>query len=629
MNNQSDQEVRLRRKLDRERRAREEAEALLETRSKELFEGSLWLQEAASRLSTSESHLRAVLNAAQEAIITFDERGLIYEANRAAEVLFHFEANEMVGLRMQPLIPELREGLEALLQRCHEPDGHDILAFEVMGLSASADRLPISLSLREIPPIPGEGQRYVALITDRRRELALERQLNQISTQASLQLFDQNEPLVLPKRGHLEERFLSEQRAAQSAARSIFAAVLCINIDRFKRVNDLLSFDAGDRIITRLGANLQGIVRTLAQPLQWDVTTVRLEGDEFAVLLLSPTPFQEIEGWVRRLRAQFAQPLESHGQRFVFSLSAGCALGTLGDDVSDLLIRADRAMRVAKQRGGNAFRLEEMSHGATRTGKSVEHNIILGLERKQFAPFFQPKVSLQHGEIVGFEALMRWPHPERGLIPLGEFLPTLEVSSLMLDVGLQLFEQVIRVAKAWDAAGIAVPISFNVSNGELLSQTYRTELLRIFQSAKIPSGRIVLEITESVIANLGLTGEEIFASLQQNGFKLSIDDFGVGSSSLSRLRGMPVQELKIDRSFVTGIEHSSRDLELLSGVIQLGRSLGLDVVLEGVESEAQIQIIRPFGDLAIQGFYYSKAVPAREAQMLLHAQPWRNCNQSR
>lgn len=624
----TDQEARLRRKLDRERRAREEAEALLETRSKELFEGSLWLQEAASRLSSSESHLRAVLNAAQEAIVTFDERGMIFEANAAAEQLFHFEHDEMLGLRIQSLIPELKEGLGSLLDRCRESEARGIAAFEVMGLNSAAEKLPISLSLRVIPPIPGEGVRFVGLITDRRRELALERQLNQISTQASLLLIDQNEPLILPRRSHLEERFISEQRAALAAGRVIHCTTLCVNIDRYKRVNDLLSFDAGDRIISRLGAQLQSISKELAQQRDWDSTTVRLEGDEFAILLLSPAPFEDLEHWVRRLRARFGEPVESHGQRFVFSLSVGGAIGTLEDEFSDLLARADRATRVVKQRGGNAFRLEEGASGSAQPGRAVEHNIILGLERRQFEPFFQPKVSLETGEILGFEALMRWQHPTRGLVPLGEFLPTLEVSSLMLDVGLQLFEQVVQLVQAWERQGISIPISFNVSNGELLSQTYRSELFRLTQAAQVPPERIVLEITETVIANLGLTGEEIFSALRSQGFLLSIDDFGVGSSSLSRLRSMPVQELKVDRSFVTGIHHSRRELDLLSGVIQLGKSLGLDIVLEGVETQAQLDAVRGFGELAIQGFYFSKAVQASEALSLVRSQPWRGQHDS-
>ncbi|MEY2776282.1 MAG: hypothetical protein RLY30_380 [Pseudomonadota bacterium] len=618
------QEAMLRRKIARERKAREEAEELLEFRSKELYEGSLWLQEAASRLSLSESHLRAVLNAAQEAIITFDEHGLIYEANQTAEELFHFQPKDMLGLRIQSLIPELKESLKGLIDRSSETEEGSIAAFEAMGLNSAAEKLPISLSLRKIPPLPGEGTRFVGLITDRRRELALERQLNQITSQTSLSLFDQGEALILPRRAHLEERFLSEQRAAADGASQIHAAVLCINIDRFKRVNSLLSYDAGDRLITKLGSTLQSLASELAKLKGWEATTVRLEGDEFATLLLSPSPLSDLENYVRRLRAMFGQPVEYHAQRFVFSLSVGGAVGLLTDDFSNLLDFADRAMRVVKQRGGNGFKADALTSESHTPGRTVEHNIILGLERNQFTPYFQPKVELNSGLICGFESLLRWPHPERGLIPLGEFLPTLEVSSLMLDVGLQVFEQVLQMALALEQHGFKGPVSFNVSNGELLSQTYRSELVRLTAEAGVPPGAVMLEITETVMANLGLTGDEIFASLRDQGFLLSIDDFGVGSSSLARLRSMPVQELKIDRSFVTGISHSRHDRELLSGIVQLGRSLGLSLVLEGVETKDQIDILSGLGEIKIQGFYYSKALPQEAALRMALDQPWRS-----
>lgn len=612
----------LRRKLQRERSAREEAERLLETRSQELYEGSLWLREAASRLSLSESHLRAILNAAQEAILTFDAAGTIFEANESAETLFHFESQEMVGLKIHSLMPELKDGLASLLSRCEDSSG--VAAFEVMGLNSSAERLPISLSLRKIPPIPGEGTRFVGLITDRRRELALERQLNEFTSQSRLTLFDQSEALVLPRRAHLEERFISEQRAVQATGQAVHIAVLCLNIDRYKRVNDALSYDAGDRIIARLGASLQSIAGELSKLKQWEAITVRLEADEFAILLMSPEPLDDLENWVRRLRAMFGQPIESHGQRFVFSLSVGGAIGTFEEEVSEVLSRADRAMRVVKQRGGNGFKLEAQSGQSSMTGRAVEHNIILALERRQFTPFFQPKVDLASGEIIGFEALLRWEHPDRGLIPLSEFLPTLEVSSLMLDVGLQVFAQVVQCAQAWRAQGLSLPISFNVSNGELLSQTYRAELLRITREHDIDPGQIVLEITETVMANLGLSGDEIFASLRQQGFRLSIDDFGVGSSSLARLRSIPVHELKVDRSFVTGIAQSNQDLELLRGIVQLGNSLGLGIVLEGVESAEQLSALQTLGPLTIQGFYFSRALPREAALNLAVSQPWRH-----
>jgi EAL domain-containing protein (putative c-di-GMP-specific phosphodiesterase class I) len=223
---------------------------------------------------------------------------------------------------------------------------------------------------------------------------------------------------------------------------------------------------------------------------------------------------------------------------------------------------------------------------------------------------------------LGFEALLRWQHPERGLIPLGEFLPVLESSSLMLDVGLQIFEQVVATMAQWQAKGVHLPVSFNVSNGELLSEHFRASLSRLVKQAGVSPDQIYLEITETVLANLGGTGEDIFTELQQAGFRLSVDDFGVGTSSLSRLRSIPLREIKVDRSFITDVTSSSRDLELLRGIVNLAKSLGLEVVIEGVESPQQLSIAKSLGHLSIQGFCYSRAVNPMQAFELIERQPF-------
>lgn len=615
----------LRRKLARERRAREEAEQLLDTRSRELCEGSLWLQEAASRLSANEAQLRAILDAAQEAIITFDEQGTIFEANAAATALFHFEDEEMLGVNVGSVIPDLKSSLEQVLtetRRLEEQGG--LAATETIAHTAGADHLPITLSLRAIPATLGLGNRYVALVTDRRKESDLERRLHEIMNQG------EGAPLSPTVRGDfrnrllLKEKLRTERRAALEAGHSCFVAVVCLNVDRFKRVNDLLGFDAGDRILERIGERMERLLQAPEMPSGWQASLCRLAGDEFAALLFASSPFEDLDVWSRQFANRMAVPLEAYDQRFVFSLSMGAAVSEVQQaEFEALLIQADLALRTIKLRGGNGFRLYAVAsdHEAQRP-KATEHNIILGLERRQFHPFFQPKVCCQTRQIIGFEALLRWQHPDRGLIPLGEFLPVLETSSLMLDVGLQVFEQVVKTMKQWESVGCRLPVSFNVSNGELLSQGYRTELVRLVQAAHINPSLIVLEITETVLANLGSTGDDIFQELLEAGFRLSVDDFGVGTSSLSRLRSIPLCEIKVDRSFISGIAHSRRDLDLLKGIVNLGHSLGLDVVLEGVESELQLEAVRGLGDLTIQGFYFSKAVDEVQALALARSQPF-------
>lgn len=621
----------LRRKLARERSAREEAEQLLDTRSRELFEGGLWLQEAAARLSANEGQLRAILDAAQEAIITFDEQGTIFEANSAAAQLFHFQNDEMLGLSVGSIIPDLKANLSQVLSETRRLEAAGSLAAtDTIAFTAGADHLPITLSLRAIPPILGLDNRYVALVTDRRKESDLEKRLHEIMSQGT---GAQISPAV---RGDFKNRLLlkellrAERRAARDAGHSCYVAVVCLNIDRFKRVNDLLGFDAGDRVLERIGERMEGELKSAHLPEGWQASLCRLSGDEFAALVFAPTPFEAMEAWTRSFANRIGVPLEAYDQRFVFSLSIGVAVSEIHSaEFEALLIQADLALRTVKLRGGNGFRLycSTTDHDAQRP-KATEHNIILGLERHQFFPFFQPKVCGQSGDIKGFEALLRWQHPDRGLIPLGEFLPVLETSSLMLDVGLQVFERVVQTMQHWASVGCRLPVSFNVSNGELLSQGYRSELIRLMTRYQIDPSLLVLEITENVLSNLGSTGDGIFQELLDAGFKLSVDDFGVGTSSLSRLRSIPLCEIKVDRSFTSGIAHSQRDLDLLKGIVNLGHSLGLGVVIEGVESELQLTAVQGLGNLTIQGFYFSKAVDNREALALAQEQPWSHHPQS-
>lgn len=427
--------------------------------------------------------------------------------------------------------------------------------------------------------------------------------------------------LMCGSRAALKTHFQSTAAKASKTGHGQ-AVMLMLNVDRFKRINDQLGFDAGDATIAHIGERLQRFLQSRAALHEGFLC--RLHGDDFVILWSESLASAPVPTWLGELRSALSEPLEIQGQRFVFSVSVGlaqCPWSSAGFD--ELLSDADMAMRLVKMRGGNGVQVYARSDAAPRLRvRETEHSVILGLERRQFHPFFQPKVCALTGQIVGFEALLRWVHPERGLIPLTEFFPMLQNSSLMIEVGLQLFSQLVETQKMWRAQGCDVPMSFNLSNGELLSQPFRTELLRLLGQAGVPPSCICLEITETVLSDLGDTGEAIIAELRQAGFLLSMDDFGVGTSSLARLSHIPLTEMKVDRSFIIDIDNSDKDFDLLRGIVNLGQSLGLSVVLEGVESEAQMHLAKTLGDLTIQGFYYSKAVDSRQAFDMVRAQPF-------
>jgi diguanylate cyclase (GGDEF)-like protein len=479
----------------------------------------------------------------------------------------------------------------------------------------------VQLTLRLLPADSGTAVNFAALIRDRSRESALQEQLR-LALQGHVP-HAVDETSVFHTRAYLKARFNDVKALAAKSAPDAFVAVACVNIDRFKRVNELLGYDAGDHAITAIGQRIETFLRHEADANGWDVGMCRMSGDEFALVLISERPFVGLADWSKRLQSCLAAPLETHNQRFVFSLSAGVAAGELlNSEFEALLTDSEMSMRAIKLRGGNDCLIYAAQQGQSSRPRATEHNVILGMERKQFQPFFQPKVCSDTGQILGFEALLRWQHPERGLIPLGEFLPVLESSSLMLDVGLQIFEQVVATMAQWQAKGVYLPVSFNVSNGELMSKHFRLSLSRLAREAGVSPDQIYLEITETVLANLGQTGEDIFAELQDAGFRLSVDDFGVGTSSLSRLSSIPLREIKVDRSFICDVTSSQRDLELLRGIVNLAKNLGLEVVIEGVESSQQLLIAQSLGHLSIQGFCYSRAVHPLQAFELIERQPF-------
>jgi len=573
--------------------------------------------------TAQELQLRAMLDASLEAVLMFDDQGCVIDANAAAEQLFRFGQAELKGARVVNLITELRDDLPYFIDQIHQHTLHQqTLSLKTFIHTSNAQAVPVQLTLRSLPsPDEKSVERFVALISDRSHELALQEQLH--SALQGLGLKKPDVASVFHSRNYLKARFNEIKALALASAPTASVAVACINIDRFKRVNDLLGYDAGDQAITAIGQRIDAFLREASDANGWDVGMCRMAGDEFALVLISEHAFVGLADWCKSLQSCLGEPLETHNQRFVFSLSAGVASGILVDvEFEALLTDSEMSMRAVKVRGGNDCLIYTSQTGQTLRPRTTEHNVILGMERKQFKPFFQPKVCSDTGQILGFEALLRWQHPERGLIPLGEFLPVLESSSLMLDVGLQIFEQVVATMAQWQAKGVNLPVSFNVSNGELLSQPYRAGLSRLVQQAGVSADQIYLEITETVLANLGHTGEDIFQELQQAGFRLSVDDFGVGTSSLSRLSSIPLREIKVDRSFISDVATSSRDLELLRGIVNLAKSLGLEVVIEGVESPQQLSIAQSLGHLAIQGFCYSRAVNPVQAFELIERQPF-------
>lgn len=568
------------------------------------------------------THWRSVFDSCDAALLVVDSAGLVQEANPAALALFRFDRADMQGVRIGHLIPHFSDDWAAHLAAadvCRD-SGQDVPAVRALVHTSGAQRLPASLRLHALAPRADQARQYALWVSQVQPEAS--RPAERLAEPSAAAVSAHPQALQWLSRPELRERFLALREQPHEEHQHL--ALVLLNVDRFKRVNDLLGFEAGDWTIAQIGERLLQGLNTLSAWPQQVVAAARLSGDEFALMLHMPSPALGMPHWLGTVLHGLSLPLETQSQRFVFSMSVGMAQSAaLQAEFDALLSSADMAMRRVKKRGGNGFEMaSHLFDLPSASHKGTEHNVILGLERHQFHPFFQPKVNAETGQIVGFEALMRWLHPEQGLIPLNEFLPMLESSSLMIEVGLQIFQQIVDTQRQWQLAGCHLPISFNVSNGELLSKTFREGMIRMVRQAGLSPQDMGLEITESVLADLGEAGHEIVEELRQEGFQLSMDDFGVGTSSLSRLRNIPLNEIKVDRSFIVGIVDSDRNLDLLRGIVNLGHSLGLKVVLEGVETLKEYELACTLGDLVIQGFYYSKAVDSQAALVLAQQQPF-------
>jgi diguanylate cyclase (GGDEF)-like protein len=429
---------------------------------------------------------------------------------------------------------------------------------------------------------------------------------------ARAQYFATRDPLTsLPNRQLLLERL---QRIVERAPRDGKpVAVLLFDLDRFKAVNDTFGHEFGDTVLKQAAGRL-------ADTLAGAATLSRISGDKFVAVLR--TARAETEAIAARALAGLQSPFEISGQRVYCSASAGVAtFPGHGAQATELLRSASIAMNGAKDRGGNAFEhyLPEMQ---TRTARRLELETGLrrALERGEFEVHFQPRVDIASGAVCGFEALLRWRHPALGLLSPGEFIPILEDIGLIVPVGEWVLRTTCEAIRRWGDIGLGSRrIAVNLSARQLHLRDLDEVVARIIAESGIEADRLELELTESSLLRDPEEAASILGRLAASGVHLSVDDFGTGHSSLAYLKRFPLDALKIDRTFVRDVDTNSEDAAIASAIIRLAHSLGLKVVAEGVESEAQMDFLRKEGCDEFQGFLYGPALPRDEIEILLRA----------
>ena len=429
----------------------------------------------------------------------------------------------------------------------------------------------------------------------------------------------------LPNRTLFMDRLRSAIERTQGGGDSA-VGVLFVDLDRFKMVNESLGYSVGDQLLAAVAWRLESCVRveqTLAQARR-DHTIARLGGDEFAILLEDIKHAGDAVRVVQRVEAALAEPFAIDGYEVFATASIGIAISGARPQWAEALLQdANTAMHRAKALGSARYEMFDVEmREAALARLRLETDLRRAVERREFLLYYQPIVSLQSGHIEGVEALLRWSHPTRGVVAPEDFIPIAEETGLIVPIGAWVLREACRQAAIWHVhlgAGVDFTVSVNVSGVQFLTPDFAGEMQRMLEDANIPASRLKLEITESTIIENPDTVTSALALMKRLGSQIAIDDFGTGHSSLSALHQLPIDTLKIDRSFIARMDTDG--VEIVRAIVAMARSLGLTVTAEGVETEEQLTQLKLFGCASAQGYLFSAPLDANAAGVLSFGEP--------
>ena len=537
------------------------------------------------------------------AIAILDDDDRVLDVNRGFTDLFQYSLEEMQGRQLGSLIvpPDLLGEADQLSKLVF---GRQTIDHET--LRQRKDGSQVDVSILGYPVELAEGRTGAfGLYTDITERKQAERRLFHDAF---------HDPLTgLPNRTLLAERLERGLRRAKRRADYRFA-LLFIDLDRFKEINDSLGHAAGDEVLIETARRLEGCLRP-------GDTTARLAGDEFIILLEDVGRVADASRVSERVLAALARPYEVAGQTLEVSGSLGMVFSSPSYTSSEALIRdADIAMYRAKRRGRGRQEIfdEDMQRSAVERQR-LESELARAIERQEQELHYQPIVSLADGRIVAFEALVRWRHPDRGLLGPAELIPAAESTGLIVPLGRWILEQACRQIIEWQRSSGRehIRIGINLSESQLLSPEFLDDVEAVFAETGARPDTLVFEVQESLLVD---TPESIARlwQLRRRGCRLQLDDFGTGHTSLGELYRSPIEALKVDRSLISRMP---RDVELVRAASSLGAHLGLTVIAEGVETEAQSAQVRELGITHAQGFRFSRPLASEAATALLAEEP--------
>ncbi|HEU0236224.1 MAG TPA: EAL domain-containing protein [Candidatus Limnocylindrales bacterium] len=556
----------------------------------------------------TEARFRSLVQNAADLIVVVDKAGQILYASPSIEQRLALPHNDLVGTRFADIVhPHDAAAAAALIKVVGAKDAERRTAEWRVLHSTGGSGYVEAVAANQLRD--GDVRGIVLTMRDVEERKTFEQRL-------AHQAF--HDPLTnLANRALFGDRVEHALSRARRAGGSV--AVLFLDLDDFKRVNDSFGHQAGDQLLLEVAHRLEACIRP-------GDTAARLGGDEFGVLVEDPPSEAEALAVAERIRAAMADPFHVADAAIVVTASLGVALsGDHAAKASELLRNADLAMYAAKAAGkGVARRYEPSMHSTAIDRIGLEERLRDAVERGEIVAHYQPIATLADGRIGGVEALARWEHPERGLVLPDVFVPLAEETGLIDRIGRLVLATACRDAAAWSAEVGPIQVSVNLSARQLATDLIVDDVRAAIRASALPADRLILEITESVLlADTAATVDRL-RRLKDLGVRLSIDDFGTGYSALSYLRAFPLDELKIDRSFISAMRGDPRVARLVGAIVQLGAALGLDTVAEGVEDRGDVDMLRSFGCDRAQGFLFSRPVPADVLGRLLRDQAARS-----
>lgn len=559
---------------------------------------------AESNLRASETLLNSIVNTAADGIIVIDESGMLEFVNAAVERMFGWRPLELIGRNFDSLLMPRPQGGAGRLLAGLDRNSRSLsvgVGREVKAQRRDGGVFPIELTLGEMR-IDGRIK-YACIMRDVTERKCAEERIHQLAHYDKL--------TGLPNRALFSQ--LLEQALSEAKYSKKQVAVLFIDLDRFKLINDSLSHDSGDAV-------LKQVARRLTDTQLKRNTIARFGGDEFVVLMRDcqiPTDAAEA---AQRMLTTIAQPLMLEGQEYHLTASIGVsAYPSDGENAQTILKNADIAMYRAKEHGKNNYQFYSAQMNLHSFERLVlERFLRHALEQDEFRVYYQPKIDLVSGCVTGMEALLRWVHPAMGMISPLKFIPLAEETGLIVPIGAWVLKAACAQNKIWADQGLPpLRVAVNLSARQFAQDDLHSTILNVLEETGLAPKLLELEITESVTMDNPEHAAALLRKLKALGIKLAIDDFGTGYSSLSYLKRFPIDNVKIDRSFIKDIPHDADDVAITQAVIAMAHSLGLKVIAEGVESEEHVTFLREHGCEEAQGYLFGAPMSADDFTKLM------------